>query len=63
MGKDVSKPVIDFLNGEDVPTNFDHANVILIPKVANLSNSGNFCPISLCNVVYKLPTKIITNRL
>src|ERR1044072_2523328 len=37
--------------------------VVLIPK-GDLPNSlGDFRPISLCNVVYKLVTKVFVNRL
>lgn len=35
----------------------------LIPKVHDPSRPSNFRPISLCNVVYKVITKIITNRM
>lgn len=35
----------------------------LIPKCTNATRLGNFIPISLCNIQYKIITKIITNRL
>lgn len=37
-------------------------NIILIPKCANLDCMMKFRPISLCNVLYKLITKIIVNH-
>ncbi|KAH1032591.1 hypothetical protein J1N35_044765 [Gossypium stocksii] len=37
-------------------------NIVLIPKVSNPVNLGNFRPISLCNVLYKIVAKIIVNR-
>ena len=37
--------------------------LILIPKKEGAENLGSFCPISLCNVVYKIITKLIPNRL
>lgn len=35
----------------------------LIPKEANVVSANNFRPISLCNVIYKIITKIIATRL
>jgi hypothetical protein len=37
--------------------------IALIPKVKNLLSVAEFKPISLCNVLYKLISKVLTNRL
>lgn len=37
--------------------------IALILKVDNPSTFANFCPISLCNCLYKIIAKIIANRL
>eukprot|EP00253_Pinus_taeda_P009881 PITA_09881 len=39
------------------------SHIALIPKEANPKSFDRFCPISLCNVSYKIITKIIANRL
>ena len=37
--------------------------ITLIPKCSNLETLGNYHPISLCNSIYKVVTKIIVARL
>lgn len=38
-------------------------NIALIPNVENLEIGANFIPISLCNVSYKIITKVMMNML
>uniref|UniRef100_A0A803NHF6 Reverse transcriptase domain-containing protein n=1 Tax=Cannabis sativa TaxID=3483 RepID=A0A803NHF6_CANSA len=38
-------------------------NIVLIPKVQNPKRTNHFWPISLCNVMYKVISKIIVNRI
>jgi len=43
--------------------NINAINIALIPKVQTPVCVTEFCRISLCNVVYKLISKVLTNRL
>ena len=54
IGNVVTKTVLDFLNLGIYPPNFNDTHIVLIPKVKELKRITNYCPISLCNVVYNL---------
>lgn len=38
-------------------------HVVLVPKVNEPQDMSHLCPISLCNVIYKIGAKVIANRL
>ena len=63
VGCDVTNVVLDFLNSDSPCPRLNYTHVVLIPKVQNPENLSQFCPISLCNVVYKLIAKVLANRL
>lgn len=61
--KDVCDAVRSFLSGEDIPEGFCDSVIVLIPKVTNPKHLSKFRPINLCNVLYKIASKVIANRL
>ena len=63
IGVMVTSTVLAFLNSGIIPPNFNHTHIVLIPKCKEPKSVTNYRPISLCNVVYKIASKAITNRL
>ena len=51
-----------FATGE-LDKKLNHTNICLIPKIYPPSGMSDFRPISLCNVAYKVISKILVNRL
>ena len=63
VGKDVTTMVLNALNSGVVHESLNPTFISLIPKIKNPKKVSNFRPISLCNVVYKLISKVLVNRL
>jgi hypothetical protein len=60
---DVCDAVRSFLGGADIPEGFCDSVIVLIPKVTNAKHLSKFRPISLCNVLYKIASKVVANKL
>ncbi|KAL0011163.1 hypothetical protein SO802_006271 [Lithocarpus litseifolius] len=63
VGDFVVLAVLDFLNNGNMLPDINHTNIVLIPKVKNPERMSEFRPISLCNVIYKIISKVLANRL
>jgi hypothetical protein len=61
--EDVCNAVRSFLGGDEIPEGFCDSVIVLIPKVTNPKHLSKFRPISLCNVLYKIASKVVANRL
>jgi hypothetical protein len=63
LGPSITNGVLNFLNGGAMPTEANRTTIVLIPKVKNPQEMKSFRPISLCNVIYKICSKVLANRL
>lgn len=63
VASSVFKLVLDVLAGKGIPPSLNNTFIALIPKVNVPESPKQFRPIGLCNVTYKIITKVIVNRL
>ena len=63
VGNDIMRLVLNVLNSNMSIVDINRTNFTLIPKINSPSRLFDFRSISLCNVVYKLVSKVIANRL
>lgn len=63
IGSNIISSVLEFLNSKTLPQPVNFTFIVLIPKVKKPSKMTEFRHISLCNVIYKLGSKVLANRL
>lgn len=63
VGSKLINLVTDFFESGSFSSQINHTHLTLIPKIKNPENPSQFRPIGLCNVSYKVISKIIVARL
>ncbi|KAK4384120.1 Retrovirus-related Pol polyprotein from type-2 retrotransposable element R2DM [Sesamum angolense] len=63
VGEEVSKAIIDFFKTGRLLKQLNATLLTLIPKVRTPHSVAEFRPISCCNVVYKVISKILVSRI
>ena len=71
IGDDVVKAVLSCVNSNHISSGLNHTFssglnhtfIALIPKVKSPESISEFRPIALCNILYKLVSKVLANRL
>ena len=63
VGNDISSMILNVVNSNMSLAEINKTNITLIPKTKCPSRMSKFRPISLCNVIYKLVSKVFANRL
>jgi hypothetical protein len=60
---EVLQSIWNFFQNNSLTRNQNHSFIALIPKLSSSHTANQFRPISLCNIVYKIISKILANRL
>ena len=63
VGNEVTDAVLDFLHMSHMVPDINYTYIVLIPKVKKPEKMADFRPISLCNEIYKIISKVLANRL
>ena len=63
VGVNVSSCVLQALNTGVMPRDINNTYICLILKIKNPQKITDYRPISLCNLIYKLLSKVLANRL
>lgn len=63
LGEDITGMVQDYLDTGTFADKLTDTNIVLVPKKSNPVSMQDLRPISLCNVIYKVVSKVLANRL
>ena len=63
VGESVIRVVTSFFQAGRMPTEVNSSFIVLIPKSQSPTSFNHYRLISLCNVVYKIITKLLVSRL
>ena len=63
VGDDVTNAVLNFLNSGNMDPEINYTHIVLIPKIKFPEKMSDYRPISLCNVIYKIISKVLANRM
>ena len=63
INQDVTSSILSWLNSGTIPTTLNHTFITLVPKINSHEFPHQFRPVSLCNVLYKIYSKVLANRL
>lgn len=63
MGDTIVNTVLDFQKFGHMVPEINHTHIVLIPKIKAPEKISDFRSISFCNVIYKIISKVLANRL
>ena len=62
VGIDITDAILEFLNNGQLLKSVNYTQISLILKIKSPELMSQFRPISLCNVLYKIISKVLANR-
>ena len=63
VGDNVVNAALEFLNMGYMEPDLNYTHIVLIPKIKSPKKMYDYRRISLCNVIYKIISKVFANRL
>ena len=63
VGDNITSIIKSFFSNGNLPPDLNETLIVLIPKKENPTQTSHFRPISLCNVIYKIISSILVNRI
>jgi hypothetical protein len=63
IGEKVCRAITNFLHLGYMDEEINYTNIVLIPKKQNASSIIDFRSIALCNVIYKITSKVLAHQL
>lgn len=63
MGEEITNAVLNWLESGQFPLGLNDTTIVLLSKKQCVETMGDLRPISLCNVTYKIASKVLANRL
>ena len=63
VGAEVVSAVRDFFVTGTLHPYINSSNIVLVPKSQSATTVNHYCPITVCNVIYKVISKILADRL
>ncbi len=63
VGPEVTQAILSIIHSGHMLSKINYTHIALVPKITSPEKITDFRPIALCNVIYKIISKVLANRL